>query len=136
MTVQGCEFILYCSDQEKSRRFYQKVLGRPPLFHEPGMTQFELVPGVNLGLMPEKGIKALLGEEKCNPSPGAGIPRCELYLLLENPEEVVERAQSYGGRLLSPLKERDWGDSAAYLMDPDGHIIAFARRYEKSGGER
>jgi len=136
MTIQGCEIILYCSDQEKSRLFYQEILGRPPLFHEPGMTQFELMNGVNLGLMPEKGIKRLLGEEICDPSLGAGIPRCELYLLLEKPEEAVKRAQKQGARLLSPLGERDWGDSAAYLQDPDGHIIAFARRGKNEGGKR
>lgn len=135
MRYKGCEFILYCADQEKSRLFYEMILGRPPLFHVPGMTQFELAPGARLGLMPEKSIKTLLGEEVCNPSRGAGIPRCEVYLLLEDPGAVLKRALSVGGRLLSPLKERDWGDRAAYVMDPDGHVLALAQREENQGGE-
>jgi hypothetical protein len=29
---------------------------------------------------------------------------------------------------LSPLAERSWGDQAAYCLDPDSHVIAFAAR--------
>ena len=29
---------------------------------------------------------------------------------------------------LSPLTRRPWGDDAAYCLDPDGHVVAFATR--------
>jgi len=29
---------------------------------------------------------------------------------------------------LSPMAQRSWGDSAAYSLSPDGHVVAFATR--------
>ncbi len=38
------------------------------------------------------------------------------------------RAIAAGARELSPLAPRDWGDEAAYFADPDGNVLAVARR--------
>jgi uncharacterized protein len=38
------------------------------------------------------------------------------------------RAQAVGAIELSALTRRSWGDIAAYSLDPDGHVIAFATR--------
>ena len=32
-----------------------------------------------------------------------------------------------GAAELDGLVKRDWGDVAAYSLDPDGHVLAFAR---------
>lgn len=37
-------FILYVADQQRSKAFYEAVLGQPPRKHVPGMTEFELAP--------------------------------------------------------------------------------------------
>ena len=63
-----------------------------------------------------------------HPNSGNGIPRCELYILLENIEEVFNKAIQAGATEISPIQDRDWGDSVGYLADFDGHIIAFAKR--------
>jgi uncharacterized glyoxalase superfamily protein PhnB len=91
------------------------------------MTEFELPGGAVLGLMPESGIKRLLGETIPDPSSAAGIPRAELYLLVEDAPAYFQRAIDAGARELSPIKLRDWGHEAGYVLDPDGHVVAFAR---------
>ncbi|HMQ79833.1 MAG TPA: hypothetical protein PKE39_04695 [Ignavibacteria bacterium] len=122
------EFILYVSDQKNSRDFYSKVLNMEPGLDVEGMTEFQLSGRTKLGLMPYAGIRKIL--EKYTPDPGsaAGIPRCELYLLSENAAEYCSRALAAGAIEISPLKIRDWGDSAAYYSDPDGHIVVFAEK--------
>lgn len=117
--------ILYVRDQASSRAFYAKTLGVEPRLDVPGMTEFELFPGCVLGLMPEKGIKRLLPAMP-DPENAAGTPRAELYLTVPDPAACHSRALAAGAKELSPLSPRDWGDKAAYSLDPDGHVLAFA----------
>ncbi|MBZ8142472.1 glyoxalase [Rubrivivax gelatinosus] len=121
-----CHFILYTADAESSRRFYETTLGRPPRLHVPGMTEFELASGAVLGLMPEARIKALLGDALPDPTAGRGVPRAELYLVVDDPGAFHARALAAGAAELSPLLPRNWGHVAAYSLDPDGHVLAFA----------
>jgi len=125
---QSTHFILYVRDQERSRAFYEEVLAMAPRLHLPGMTEFELGDGCILGLMPAAGIKRLLGEKLPDPDNGDGIPRAELYLLVDDPAAYHRRSIEHGAIELSPLEERNWGDRAAYSLDPDGHVLAFAER--------
>lgn len=120
-------FILYVGDQARSRDFYAAALGMAPRLDVPGMTEFELAPGCVLGLMPEKGIKRLLPALP-DPAAAAGTPRAEVYLTVPDPGAFHARALAAGGRELSPLEPRGWGDKAAYSLDPDGHVLAFAAR--------
>lgn len=121
-------FILYVRDQDASMRFYQAALALEPSLHVPGMTEFTLREGCTLGLMPEKGIKRLLGDKIPDPEASNGAARAELYLSVADPEAALERAIKSGGELLSSLELRNWGDEAGYVRDPDGHILAFARK--------
>jgi catechol 2,3-dioxygenase-like lactoylglutathione lyase family enzyme len=119
-------FILFVADQARSTAFYTGVLGIEPRQHVPGMTEFDLPGGGVLGLMPEQGIRNLLGAALPDPAAARGIPRAELYLVLTEPRGYHARALAAGARELSPLLPRDWGHVAAYSLDPDGHVLAFA----------
>lgn len=122
----SAHLILYVQDQRASADFYRAALGIAPRLDVPGMTEFELAGGAVLGLMPEAGIRRLLGVTLPDPAEARGIPRAELYLRVDDPEACHQRALVAGGRELSPLQLRDWGDRAAYLLDRDGHVLAFA----------
>ncbi len=121
-------FILYVSDQQTAARFYSQVLALAPSLDVPGMTEFTLGPGVVLGLMPAAGIRRLLGEKLRDPEDAKGVPRAELYLVVDDPEAYHRRALEAGATEFSPFQTRDWGDDAAYCADPDGYVLAFARR--------
>ncbi len=120
-------FILYVQDQAASTRFYEAVLLSPPRLEVPGMTEFALGPQTVLGLMPVAGIRRLLGPTLPDPATAQGIPRAELYLTVPDPAACHRRALDQGAKELSPLAARDWGDEAAYSLDPDGHVLVFAR---------
>ena len=119
-------FIFYVRSQQRSTGFYTAVLGEAPRLNVPGMTEFALPSGGVLGLMTETGIKALLGSALPDPTRASGVPRAELYLLVDEPAKYHARALAAGATELSPLLARSWGHNAAYSMDHDGHVLAFA----------
>lgn len=122
-------FILYVQDQARSAAFYAQVLNQLPRLDVPGMTEFALGANCVLGLMPAAGIKRLLASLP-DPTQGAGLPRAELYLHVNDPQAYHQRALEAGATELSALAKRDWGDMVAYSLDPDGHVLAFAQMTE------
>lgn len=126
--MQEFEFILYVSDQKRSKDFYKHLFQMEPELDVPGMTEFHLTENVKLGLMPESGITKILSDKTLKPASGNGIPRCELYLKVYKPQEYINRGIELGAKMISELQLRDWGDTVAYISDPDGHIIAFAEK--------
>ena len=126
MHIKLVETILYVKDQEISCRFYQKIFRRKADLHVPGMTEFKLADNCKIGLMPNNGIAKILGDLTPHPDRGRGIPRCELYLYVDDIELEFDNALKNGATLISPILDRDWGDRVCYFSDPDGHIIAFA----------
>lgn len=125
--LSKAHFILYVADQGRARDFYAAALACAPILDVPGMTEFPLPGGAVLGLMPERGIRKLLGEALPDPAQAAGVPRCELYLLAGDPAAALARAVAAGARPLDDIRRRDWGHAAGYCLDPDGHVLAFAR---------
>lgn len=121
-------FILYVASQERSKEFYKAILHQEPTLDVPGMTEFNLMDHALLGLMPESGIVKILGEATRDPKEGNGIPRSELYLYVNDPELYYNRAIGSGAKAISNAISRTWGDIVAYCSDPDGHIIAFAKK--------
>ena len=118
--------ILYVQDQARSAEVYSRVFDCQPTLNVPGMTEFPLSETCVLGLMPEAGIKRLLGDSLPDPAQANGIPRAEIYLRVENASAFHRRALEAGAAELSEMKDRDWGDRVAYSLDPDGHVLAFA----------
>ena len=126
--MKAAHLILYTADQAASAAFYAKALGLAPRLNVPGMTEFALPGGAVLGLMPIAGIRRLLGAALPDPARASGIPRCELYLVVDGAADYHRRALAAGAQELSPVLPRDWGDSAGYLLDLDGHVLAFAEQ--------
>lgn len=122
------EIILYVADQERSKTFYEKLLNLKPVLNVPGMTEFMLSDSCKLGLMPEHSIAKILLPKTPHPSSGNGIPRCELYLQVENIDDYYTTAKNLNVDIIDEISIRDWGDKVCYFADPDGHIIAFAQR--------
>jgi uncharacterized protein len=117
-------FILYVKDQAASREFFQAVLNQAPSLDVPGMTEFTVAEHTVIGLMPEGGIAGLLDLDPAEAFRGS--MRGEIYLVVPRPEDYHRRALAAGARELSPLAPRDWGDQAAYSLEPNGYVLAFA----------
>ncbi len=126
--IRLIETILYVSDQQASCAFYSRIFRQAPDLDVPGMTEFHLTDNCRIGLMPNAGIAKILRDKTPHPGEGNGIPRCELYLYVDDVQAEYDNALHCGAKLISPVSGRDWGDDACYFADPDGHIIAFAQR--------
>lgn len=126
--IQHIQTILYVANQQASTEFYTKIFRQNPDLNVPGMTEFILAENCKLGLMPNNGIAKILENKTEHPDKGNGIPRCELYLLVNNIDIEFENAIKIGAKLISPIEDRDWGDRVCYFSDLDGHIIAFAEK--------
>ncbi len=118
--------IFFVKDQGKTTEFYSKVFNLEPTLNVPGMTEFTLPDGTMLGFMPNSGIKKLMGEKLPDPASASGIPRSEIYLMVDNPIEYHNRALQLGAKEVQPLQIMGWGQQAAYSLDADGHILVFA----------
>ncbi len=130
MKINKIHFILYVADQARARDFYGRVLQTRAGFDAPGMTEFAMSDSTILGLMPSVGIKRLLGDALPDPGEADGVPRAELYLLVDDPAACHARALSAGAKELLPLQPMNWGHEVAYSLDLDGHVLAFARRLQ------
>jgi uncharacterized glyoxalase superfamily protein PhnB len=66
-----------------------------------------------------------------SPAGARGVPRAELYLLVDDPAAACALAEAAGATAVSGIERRPWGDLAAYVRDPDGHVVAFAERGDR-----
>lgn len=126
MRVDQAYFILYVADQTRSADYFRTVLDLEPIVNVPGITEFELRPGCVLAVLPAPSAKRLLGIETLPLREGAS--REELYLVVDDPEACHRRALANGATELSPMQARDWGHRAAYSIDAEGHVLAFATK--------
>lgn len=126
MRITATEFILYVADQARSTAFYRSLLGCEPILNVPGMTEFSLGHGTKLGLMPEQGIARIISGPMPHPSQGYGVPRCELYFVVEDLDSAMHQALLAGAVVVDPAADRDWGHRVAYFADPEGHVVALA----------
>ncbi len=124
-------FILYVRDQARSTRFFEATLNMKATLEVQGITEFALNDSTKLAVMPESGIKRLLGEALPDPAQSRGTPRAEVYLLVDDPAAYHARAITAGAKELRPLLATDWGHDVAYSLDPDCHVLAFARVADK-----
>lgn len=117
--------ILAVEDLDRSRRFYTSLLGWAVGVETPVYVELAHRGGMRLGLYRREGFGANVGRTPIAVA-GGDLHAAELYFHSESPSEVVSRALAAGGRLLSALAPRDWGDDVAYVADPDGHVVALA----------
>ena len=124
--IKKNHLILYVKDQNLSTEFYSKLLNQQPSLNVPGMTEFSLSENSILGLMPIKGIENLLENKIEVASKNDKKVKAELYLVVDQIDKYLERANSLKAEIVSVVKVRDWGHKVAYLLDPDKYIVAIA----------
>ncbi|MCC6466155.1 MAG: VOC family protein [Planctomycetes bacterium] len=119
--------ILYVADLPRARAFYDAAFGWPRSVDVPVYCEYAPGPGVRVGLMPQGNTRHFLGDELGARKPADGCPRAELYVHVPDLTASVNRLVALGATCTSPPARRDWGDEAAYFVDPDGYVLAVAR---------
>lgn len=52
------------------------------------------------------------------------------YLYDENVDEIINRAQALGAKVLMPADDQFWGDRVGRIIDPAGHVWNIAARID------
>jgi catechol 2,3-dioxygenase-like lactoylglutathione lyase family enzyme len=118
--------ILAVTDLDAAAAFYRSAFGWRPAVEVPVYVEFELPGGMRLGLYQREAF--VRNFDALDPGEAAGlVSGTELYFQTEALPEAIARLRHAGGRTVSELKPRDWGDEAAYFLDPDGNIVVAAR---------
>ncbi|MGZ8867895.1 MAG: VOC family protein [Thermoanaerobaculia bacterium] len=108
------------SDLERSRRFYQDVLGLPLLESPPGVYFFELG-RTWLSLFPREELAADAGV----PAEGSGFRSFSLAHNVRSPEEadaVMKTVADAGGKIVKRARKAEWGGYSGSFADPDGFL--------------
>jgi predicted enzyme related to lactoylglutathione lyase len=118
--------ILAVENLGRSLAFYRRAFPWPQTVEVSSYAEFSLPGGLRLGLYERRGFGLNTGQVP-HPIPVGGLAPAELYLYPADLEATMEAVSAAGGRLLSELKLRGWGEEAVYYSDPDGHVVALAR---------
>lgn len=113
-------------DLPRAASFYIDAFGWPRHVDTPIYVELALPAGMRLGLYDREGFAKNVGQA-LRPAPEGLISASEIYLSVSDLDAAIEDVTRAGGRVLDPLRKRDWGDEVAYFADPDGNVVALAR---------
>jgi uncharacterized protein len=119
-------------DLERSVRFYRDGLGFPTKgimgeqFEHGAVAFFDLKAGLKLAVWPRSSLAHDAGLAKSDPSPTEFSIGHNVSSEGEV-DEVMQRAERAGARIVKPARKTFWGGYAGYFQDPDQHLweIAF-----------
>ena len=116
--------ILYVKDVPASIRFYETAFGFQQKFMAPGDEYGELNTGSTTLAFASLTMAASNLTTGFQPSDPTAKPfAIEVGLVTTDVEGVVQKAVAAGGSLLEKPKVKPWGQTVAYVKDPDGFLI-------------
>jgi lactoylglutathione lyase len=119
--------MLYVSDVSRSTRFYQEAVGATCDHADDDGSYAELTLGsLVMGVVQvEHARRHFPGEFRRHDA--SDMPAAfELYVEVDDLGAAVARALEAGATQLSEPTERPWGQTNAFLRDPDGVVIELA----------
>lgn len=119
---------LYVTDVKKALAFYQKAFGLEAHFlHESG-GYGELASGrTKLGFAAHATAAEVLGVPYTRTTPAAPPPAFELGLGVDDVQAAFERAVRAGATAIRPPRQMPWGQTIAYVRDPDGALVVLVQ---------
>jgi predicted enzyme related to lactoylglutathione lyase len=119
------QVIFAVSDLRRSLDFYEQAFDWPRNERIDYANYVELLPsdGGAIGLYERDGYAATVGAEAAETPQGRVAP-AYVYVRVDDIAAATRRIEAAGGRPLSPLRPRSWGEQAAWFADPDGNVVA------------
>ena len=112
--------ILYVNDFEQSMRFYRDIL-RLPIKMEAG-TYVEFDTGATtLSINTRESVNELLDLGLTTDVPAASS--FEVGFVVDDVSAVIEELRSQQVPVIREPMTKPWGQTVAYVADPDGHFI-------------
>jgi uncharacterized protein len=119
--------VLAVADVDRAYAFYREAFGWTSHLEWPGeYTELVISDADRLGLYRRDGYAESAGAEPVELN--GRVSPAYLYVRVDDLGETIDRLERAGARKLSPRSKRGWGEEAAYFADPDGNVVAVARR--------
>lgn len=113
--------ILYVASVARSLEFYASAFEMKPSFvHESGEWAELDAGATRLGLC-AAALLERMGKTPAKPDPKRAAG--EIALVTVDVEAWLTRALAAGARPISPVERMEWGQTVAYVADPDGHLV-------------
>jgi catechol 2,3-dioxygenase-like lactoylglutathione lyase family enzyme len=119
--------VLLVEDVEKSKHFYNVVLGQKIVMDFGENVSFE----GGLAIWEKDYALNLIFKEKAKKI-NVGTNSFEIYFEIEDPDNLYELLMKEKVTVIHPVTEHPWGQRAFRARDPDGHIIEFGESMESA----
>jgi catechol 2,3-dioxygenase-like lactoylglutathione lyase family enzyme len=121
------QVIFAVSDVGRSLAFYEQALGwsRNEKISFANYVELLAPDGGSLGLYERTGYAGEVGAEPAELD--GHVAPAYLYVRVPDVKAAGAALEAAGGRPLSALAERAWGERAAWFADPDGNVVAVAQ---------
>jgi lactoylglutathione lyase len=110
---------LFVEDPQRSKEFYERALGVPPIFEDDDSAALRLE-NLVLNLLKVAAAGELVAPARV--AAGTEGARFQLTIWVEDADAVAAELRSRGVKLLNGPIDRDWGVRTASFADPDGHV--------------
>jgi lactoylglutathione lyase len=123
--------IFAVDDVARAAAFYEAAVGARRRVDVGVYVELDLPDGPGVGVYQRDGFAKNTGRPNA-PCTAGSTTGTEIYFRVDDVDAAVSRALAAGAVMLSPAATRPWGETVAYVADPDGNVLAFAR---ESGDE-
>ena len=119
--------ILYVNDFEKTLDFYNGILGLPIKMQQDTYVEFD-TGDTTLSINTRKDVKELTGLKV--PESSTSTQTFEVGFVVEDVGATIETLRQRGVTILKEPVTKPWGQTVAYVADPDGHYIEICTSIE------
>ncbi|MCP8952892.1 VOC family protein [Bacillus safensis] len=112
--------ILYVNDVEASIHFYQHVLGFPIKLRVESYVEFD-TGDVTLSINSRQDVKEALGLPV--PEANQASHTFEIGFVVDEVAQTIASMKEKGVPIIKEPAKKPWGQTVAYVSDPDGHFI-------------
>lgn len=119
--------ILYVNDFDKTMKFYKDILGLPVKMQHDTYVEFD-TGATTLSVNTRESVKEMIGLEM--PTGSDASQTFELGFVVEDVEATIETLRGLDVPIYKEPVTKPWGQTVAYVTDPDGHYIEICSSME------
>jgi lactoylglutathione lyase len=119
--------IVYVNDFEKTMEFYKDILGLKVKMQAETYVEFD-TGSTTLSINTRESAREITGLPI--PLEVGNSQTFEIGFVVENVEECINNLRQKGVTIVSEPVTKPWGQTVAYVADPDGHFIEICTSME------
>ena len=119
--------ILYVTNFDKSMEFYKNILGLAVKMQQGTYVEFD-TGHTTLAINTRQSVAELTGLDVLESNRSSKT--FEVGFVVDDVEETVETLRQKGVTIVKEPVTKPWGQTVAYVLDPDGHYIEICTSLE------